>query len=119
MPRKAVAGFADTMSALCGDAEMCRRTQDWLALSGDAAEPAKVVEIGREFLKRRNAMRETLRRARKLLRVAPGSDGARVLREMVEMGEMDRALRPAYAQHVRRLVRTLARTAKATDGNGK
>lgn len=69
-------------------------------------------DVIRRFEARRKQMPLTVARAKRIIRESPHSDGARVLREMIDMGDIGRALRPDFVRSARRVTATLDRRAK-------
>jgi len=106
---KVTARFTSVMKQTISDAQLSRSVQDWLSVADDAADPRKIVGLARDFLARRPAMARTVREARRIIRAAPRSDGARVLQEMLDLGDLSRALRPAFAKEVAARIRQAAR----------
>jgi hypothetical protein len=80
-----------------------------MAVADDVVEPAKALEVLRQFEAQRKRIPATLAKARRIIRAAPTSDGARVMREMIEMGEMDTATKTGFARVVRGAMAALKR----------
>lgn len=100
--KKLVGKFSAVMKDTIHAALLWRATADWLAVADDAKNPADVVKIADEFLAKEPDIRKTFTAARKLVRAYPRSDGARVLREMLELADAGRATHKGFGGQVRR-----------------
>ncbi len=110
--RKVVGEFATVMKALIEDATLCRAAQDWVSVAGDIADAGEAANLLRRFEGRRKEIPLTVAKAKRIIREAPKSDGARVLCEMIEMGEIGKALKPDFVRRVRKTAAMLEQKAK-------
>ena len=110
--RKVVGEFTTVMNALVGDATLCRAAQDWVSLADDIEDADRAANLLRRFDARRKQIPLTVAKARRIIREAPKSGGARVLREMIEMGGIGKALEPGFVRRARNTAALLERRAK-------
>jgi len=94
--------FAKTIADLIQYSTLYRAYADWRAVMDDMAQPAKVLEQAEQVLQALPALRETYAMARKLVDAYPDSDGARVLREMLEIGDEAVVMAPDFATALQR-----------------
>lgn len=114
--KKIVGAFTTVMKDLIADSELCRSTQDWIAVAGDILEPEKALDVLRSFETRHKQIRLTVSRAKRIIRESPNSDGARVLREMMESGDISKALKQDFIRNARRVAANLGRQSRKTAG---
>ena len=76
--------FSTIMSDLIHCSLLYRQYADWQKVAADLKEPAKLDEIRSALLENLPKIRATYAAARQLIDAYPHSDGARVLREMLE-----------------------------------
>jgi len=84
--RKKTRRFAATMKDLIHYATMVRAYVDWEKVFDTVKEKHKVVELADKVVADYPAIVSTMRAARRLANAYPRSDGAKVLREMLEVG---------------------------------
>ncbi len=100
--KKLVGRFTSVMKDTIHASLLCRATADWLAVADDVKDPREVAHIADEFLGNLAQTRRTFAAARKLIRAYPRSDGARVLREMLELADAARVTRRGFVDRVRK-----------------
>ncbi len=89
--------FSSTMADLIRHSLLYRQWADWSRVAGDLADPTRLERMRVELLENLPAVRRTYAAARQLIDAYPGSDGARVLREMLEeVGDEARVLAPGF-----------------------
>lgn len=99
--RDELSDFTDVMSALIDvHATGARAAADILALERDITDFSPARAVLEQFLSRRDEMRRVFTRARKLRALAPGSDGARMIEEMLDLAEADRTESDDFADQV-------------------
>ncbi|MFH1708220.1 MAG: Gfo/Idh/MocA family oxidoreductase [Planctomycetota bacterium] len=86
-----------------------RAWEDWAGVAAEVREKPKVVELGRAVLKELGAITAVYKGARTLAAAYPGTDGARVLNEMLAVGQADAVLKPRYRETVKRRVAAIGR----------
>jgi predicted dehydrogenase len=79
--------FTTIMNELIGHATAYRAWADWARILDDAKEPERVLALADGLIQRYPAMRNTMRKARRLADAYPQSAGARVLREMLALAD--------------------------------
>ena len=80
--------FAATMHGILGYANACRGLTDWttvLDVAGDD-QKQKLQEVRTQFIEKLPEIQRVYAQARTIVDAYPASDGARVLREMLELG---------------------------------
>ncbi len=82
----ATADFSRTMSDLCNYVPKVRAYTDWRKLEGDMLEKARLVDMIYPLVAGHAAIVDAYHRARKLAEAFPGSEGARVINEMLAVG---------------------------------
>ena len=111
--RSVTGKFTAVMAELIDCATLCRAVQDWVAVSRETAEPDKALEVFGKFRTRRKAISQAVGRARRIIRACPDSDGAKVLREMIELAEPGKALGVSFARRLRAATARLRRRMKS------
>ena len=90
--------FSTTMADLIRYSLLYRQWADWSAVAGDLVDPARLSEMRQALAAELPEVRRSYAAARALIDAYPGSDGARVLREMLEdVGGEKRVLAPGFA----------------------
>jgi predicted dehydrogenase len=85
-----------------------RAYADWAKLVDDVVEPAKVVALADRVIEDYPAMRVTLKKARALADAYSDSDGALMLRDMIDVLDAPEILRKGFLQHLKRRRASLA-----------
>jgi len=84
----ALAGrFSTIITELIRYGTLYRAYADWASVVDDMVQPEQVLRLLENVIAACPAMRETYAAARRLIAASPQSDGARVLREMLEIGD--------------------------------
>lgn len=103
--RKLTQHFSATMANLIGQALAWRAYADWSKVSAELHQGDKLMEMLHRVVHQFPALKQAYAAAQKLIRAYPASRGARVLREMLEVGGGPVA---ASAASLARLKRELA-----------
>jgi predicted dehydrogenase len=107
---KAITGkFSTVMADLCRHAPVYRAYADWGTVRGDLVDPAQYLAVVTRMADLADKMIENYRQARTIADAYPRSDGARVLREMLEVGGEAAMIKPGFKATVRRQAAALAR----------
>jgi predicted dehydrogenase len=86
-----LAGFTTVMKDLINmHATGARAVLDWLSVAPDVKEPAGVVEVIDRFIAGHADMKRTFAAARRMMNAYPKSDGATMIREMLDLADADR-----------------------------
>lgn len=111
--KKVTGQFSTVVADLINRALVCRAVTDWLSVADEVKEPAKIVEIADRFIREHSDIKKTFRAARKLANAYPGSDGAMVLVEMLDLADADKAVRKSFLERVKKERTRLKRRASA------
>ena len=111
MPRanKPAARFSSVMKEVVAAAPLYRAYADWRKVRGALADPAQFLPVAEKLLQHYPKLAAAYRDARAIIAAHPRTDGAKVLREMLEIGEAERALDPAFLPALKREVAALRR----------
>jgi len=102
--------FTKTMPALIQHATDYRAYADWKKVRAEMSDPSQLVELASVVAGNYPALRETFALARKIVDAYPASDGARVLREMLELGDEPVVMAAGFLPALKRELATLRRT---------
>lgn len=117
--RDELTDFTDVMSALIDvHATGARAAADILAVENDIVDPAPARRVLRDFLAGRRQMRAVFQRARDLRDLAPGSDGSRMIAEMLDLADAERTESDEFAAEVSATLDRLGQSAGAGDQQG-
>ncbi|HOJ39227.1 MAG TPA: hypothetical protein PK644_02015, partial [bacterium] len=94
--------FTTVMRDLIDASLQCRAYFDWGKVKKDLAEPEKYQEIVKKTAAQADSIVETYRKARRMVDAYPESDGARVLREMLELGKEEVVTSPSFLRKLKR-----------------
>jgi predicted dehydrogenase len=108
-PDKPAARFSSVMKEVVAAAPLYRAYADWRKLRGVLADPAQFLPVAEKLLQHYPKLAAAYRDARAIIAAHPRTDGAQVLREMLEIGEAERALDPAFLPALKREVAALRR----------
>ena len=86
-----------------------RAWADWTKVAGSVKEPERLLEMADRVIEGYPAMRKVMRAARKIVNAYPRSDGARVLREMLEVADEKVTMKPGFLAAVKKQRRALRR----------
>ena len=75
----------------------------------DVVDPQGLVKIADEFLNGFDANKKVFAQARTIAKAYPRSDGARVIRELLELADADRVTRKTFVDQVRKMRTRLKR----------
>ncbi len=107
-------GFSKTITDLIRHATTCRAYVDWKGVAADLAAPESLLGMAEGIAAAYPQIRETYTAARKLAKAYPDSDGARVLREMLDVGCEAKVLATGFLAGVKREIMSLRRLYPAT-----
>lgn len=94
--------FTLTMRELIHHATIYRAYADWKKVADSMKNPEELTPLARKLLRVYPDLKETYLTAHKIINAAPQSDGARVLREMLEIGREAEVLAPSFLQNLKR-----------------
>ncbi len=94
--------FTSIMKDLIASALQCRAYFDWAKVKKDLAAPEKYREIVEKTASQANQIVSSYRRARQLADAYPDSDGARVLKEMLDLGKEEIVTSPDFIRKLKR-----------------
>ncbi|MCE9589149.1 MAG: hypothetical protein K8S99_01345 [Planctomycetes bacterium] len=101
--------FSVTMRDLINMACQFRAYRDWDKVAEDMVTPASVLNLGQAVAAGASRYREVLQTAKKIADAYPQSVGARVLREMMEVGHADEAVKPDFEKKIKAELGVLTR----------
>lgn len=101
--------FTQTMKDLIHHATLYRAYADWKKVLKDMTAPGEVVAVGDKLVRTFETRRQTYAMARKLVDAYPQSDGARVLREMLDIGCEGVVMKPGFLAALRHELAALRR----------
>jgi predicted dehydrogenase len=113
--RGATGRFTAVMKDLVRHAVQCRAFLDGRTVAESSAEPQKLIDSADAVLRERPAMTAVFREARRLASAYPGSDGARVIREMLDIADDRRVTRRGFPAEVRKARRRFAALARKVE----
>jgi hypothetical protein len=112
---KAVIGeFNSVMNDLIKAALAYRAYADWMSVADSVIEPMRMVELADTVIREHPHTLEVMRKARALADKYPRSEGARLLREMLETGGESCVSSTGFLKKVREERRKLARRSQRT-----
>lgn len=103
--------FSQIMKDLCHYVPLYRAYVDWTAVVDAAADRNAVVAIVERFIAEYPQLVKAYRAGRKLADAYPRSDGARVLRQMLALGDEDRVTKGNLRDQARKVLAQLRRKA--------
>ena len=101
--------FTTVMTELIRHATAYRAYADWRKLAGSLAEPERLIELADAAVEEHPERLKTYREARRLADEYPRSDAARVLGEMLEVGDEEAVTRRGALAKLKRERATLKR----------
>ncbi len=105
--------FNLVMNDLINAALVYRAYADWMAVADSVMEPARVLELADNLIREYPRMLDVMRKARALADKYPGSEGARLLCEMLEVGGESCMTGKGFLKAVKDSRRKLARRINA------
>jgi hypothetical protein len=84
------------MRDLIGQAQLCRAVMDWLTVMDDMPDPKPLAGLIEQFQASAETRTAVFSRAQTIADAYPESHGARVLREMLEIADPERAGSTAF-----------------------
>jgi predicted dehydrogenase len=104
---KQAANFTTTMKNLITCSTTFRAYTDWKKVQASMTRPEEFLPVATNLLNCYELLKETYKEARNIMKAYPKSDGARVLSEMLEIGEEKKALSPAFLPALKKEVAAL------------
>lgn len=103
------ADFSTIMKAVVIQAPFYRAYADWKRVQPALARPEEFLPVARRLLDSYETLAAAYRDARAIINALPDSDGAQVLREMLEVGGETQVLAPSFFPALKREVAALTR----------
>ncbi len=110
------AEFSRIMKDLVRCAPLYRAYVDWCQVREALKNPADLLPVAKRLLDNLDRLVKTCAEAREILAAHPGTDGATVLAEMLEVGGGDEPLSPAFRERLEKDVAELERTFPTEQG---
>jgi hypothetical protein len=101
--------FSSIMKDLTLMAPIYRAYADWKKVQSALSQPGEFLPVAKRLLDNYDKLVATYKDARAIVDAYPASDGAQVLREMLEVGEEKKALTPAFLPALKREVAALTK----------
>lgn len=101
--------FSTTITRLVDYSLQVRAYVEWKKFQSEMVEPHHLVKLIQPLVAGNANIREIYRKARKIADKYPKSDGARVLREMLEIGYEKEVLSPSFLPRLKKELATLKR----------
>jgi len=89
-----------------------RAAIDWLSMLDDIQEIEKIIPVLRDFVEGFDEMKATFARAKAIADAFPGTDGAQMLNEMLELAEPERSQSDEFLKQVKNELSKLESGAK-------
>lgn len=100
--RRITGKFSATVKDLIVHVRTYRAYVDWLAVSDELADKSSLIKLLDDLITSYPDLEATYRAARKIVAAYPRSDGAKVLREMLELGDHEHVLAPGFLTRLKR-----------------
>jgi predicted dehydrogenase len=108
--KRKLAGFTSVMKGLIEkQATVARAMLTWLPMADDAVDTGEIVNMADEFIAGFDEMRKSFARARRMIKLHPQSDGAQILREMLEAADAKTVSKKSFLEQVKKVRRKLKR----------
>ena len=101
--------FSTVMKEMVIYAPIVRAYADWKKVQGALTDPAAFKPVAANLLASYDKLTAAYREARGIVKAFPNTDGARVLSEMLEVGEEKKALAPGFLSALKKEVAVLKR----------
>jgi len=105
--KKLVGQFSTVIKDLIGVSTTYRAYADWAKVVDDMVEPQRLAALAQKVIDQYPRMLKTMKQARKIAHAYPRSDGARVIREMLDLADADLTMRPTYLKTLKSHAATL------------
>ena len=106
-PSQKAAAFSAIVKELVACAPLYRAYADWKKVRAALVRPEEFVTVAEKLLENLDRVRKAYRDARTIIREYPRSDGAQVLRELLEVGDEKAVLHPRFKSALRRDIAAL------------
>lgn len=107
--KRLIGRFNGIMSDLLRYAAACRAVADWSVVFEETVDKVQVVNMADRLIADYPAVCQTMRAAHEIIEAYPKSEGARLLREMLEVADDGRVLRRGYLDDLKKLRNRLRR----------
>lgn len=104
---KKAASFTTTMKALITCSTIYRAYADWKKVQSALTRPEEFLPVAAKLLEIYGQLAATYKDARDIVKAYPKSDGARVLSEMLDLGEHQKVLAPGFLPALKKEVSAL------------
>jgi hypothetical protein len=101
--------FSTTMKSLTIYTTMCRAYMDWKKVQASMTDPAQFLPVAEKLLNNYDKLVPVYKDARQIAKAYPKTDGARLLRELLALGEEKKALAPGFLPALKKDVAALKR----------
>lgn len=108
-PKEKAASFSTTMKQMYLYAPTYRAYADWKKVQASLSDPAQFLPVAEKLLNSYDPLVAAYTDARAIIKAYPKSDGAQVLREMLAVGEEEKALAPGFLAALKKEVAGLRR----------
>jgi len=78
-----------------------RAVVDWLSVIDEIKEPKKVIKVTDSFITEFENMKKAFADAQTIIDLHPESDGAQMLREMLETADVEKVTQDSFLEHVK------------------
>ena len=102
-------GFNPVMKAMVAHSQTYRAYADWSSVADAVVDGRRVVGLARDLAKRHAEISATYRQARALADANRGSEGARVLEELLEVGGEREVMAPGFLRSLEGAIDALAK----------
>ena len=109
--------FSTVMQALIKYSMAYRAYVDWTRVRKDMVNPGMTDRLAYELLPSVDDMKAVYAEARKIADAYPASDGAKVLREMLELGGEAEVLKPSFKAALKRSAAAICRNWRPANGS--
>jgi hypothetical protein len=104
---KKASTFSTTMKDVISYSTIYRAYADWKKVQSSMTRPEEFLPVATKLLGSYDQLATTYKDARDIIKAYPKSDGARVLSEMLEIGEHKKALAPGFLPALKKEVAAL------------
>jgi predicted dehydrogenase len=103
--KEKISDFTTVMSTLINKhATGARAAIDWLSIAEEMAEPKEIVPVLTDFVDEFEAMKTSFTRAKEIADYYPGSDGAKMLTEILEIAEPEKSGSEEFLKQVKEVL---------------
>jgi hypothetical protein len=117
--KRLIGRFNTIMSQLLNHATTCRAYLDWLTVADAVLDPQRLGELAGAVIQAYPDTVRVMRKARALANAYPRSEGARLLREVLELGKEESVTHPGFLSQAKRNRKRLLRQAQTRKGSAR